>query len=183
MIESLMGLPGRVSALLSRLTETRAGNLDRLDAAVSSRAPSSTALSNLVWTDAIAAKLASMHVKVPPKTLPAPWGLPSDTTVAAGSLSVTGANQIVYSRAGAGYIKLLAFVWLSSIEITIDGVVVYSGNPGSPNLYGIWGQMQGTLFASGDDLPFNSSLVIKVTRYSGGANVTPGAVYISVVGT
>jgi hypothetical protein len=50
MLEPLYGLPGRIKILIDRLTATRAGNLDNLNATVSSRAPSSTALSSSVWT-------------------------------------------------------------------------------------------------------------------------------------
>lgn len=46
-----------VTTLLSRLTSTRAANLDNLDAAVSTRAAAATALSNLTWTDAKAGYL------------------------------------------------------------------------------------------------------------------------------
>lgn len=58
MIPALMGLPGKVKTLLDRLTSTRAANLDSLDAQVSTRAPASTALSNVVWTNGLAASLA-----------------------------------------------------------------------------------------------------------------------------
>lgn len=51
------GIPGKVSTLVSRLTSARASNLDNLNATVSSRAPSSTALSNATWTNAKAAFL------------------------------------------------------------------------------------------------------------------------------
>lgn len=185
MIETLMGLPGRVSALLGRLTETRANNLDRLDAAVTTRAPSATALSNLVWTDAIAAKLSAMHVDVPPTSLPASWSLPSGTAVAAAPIDIDGYNNsffTIYSRTGAGYVNLIAFSWLMQIEIVIDGIVVRSEYPGS-ELRAIWGSVQGGLFSPGENLFFNSSLVIKASRNTAGANTYVGKVYLSVVGT
>lgn len=46
----LFGVPGKLKTLLDRLTATRAGYLDRIDATVSSRAPASTALDSSVWT-------------------------------------------------------------------------------------------------------------------------------------
>lgn len=57
MLMMLAGLPGKMKTLLDRLTAARAGNLDRLDATVSSRAPASTALLRAVWSDARAASL------------------------------------------------------------------------------------------------------------------------------
>lgn len=50
MREFLLGVPAKLETLLSRITATRAANLDNLDTTISSRAPSSTALSNAVWT-------------------------------------------------------------------------------------------------------------------------------------
>lgn len=57
MLMMLAGLPGKMKTLLDRLTAARAGNLDRLDATVSSRAPANTALLRAVWSDARAAAL------------------------------------------------------------------------------------------------------------------------------
>ena len=50
MYNFILGVPGKLKTLLDRLTSTRAANLDNLDATVSTRAPSSTALSSSVWT-------------------------------------------------------------------------------------------------------------------------------------
>lgn len=58
MIPALMGLPGKAKTLLDRLTDTRASALDNLNAALSSRAPAATALSNATWTAALATSLA-----------------------------------------------------------------------------------------------------------------------------
>ncbi len=60
MMELLAGVPGKLKALADRLTEVRASNLDRLDADVSTRAPASSALSKMVWTDAKAALLDNL---------------------------------------------------------------------------------------------------------------------------
>lgn len=57
----LLGLPGKVKTLLDRLTATRAGYLDNLDAAVTTRAPSSTALSSATWTSARAGYLDKIN--------------------------------------------------------------------------------------------------------------------------
>ena len=184
MIETLMGLPGRVSALLSRLTETRAGNLDRLDVAVSSRAPSSTALSNLVWTDAIAAKLASMHVELPPTALPAPWILPSGVTYA-GTETITtsvGAFFPAYSRSGAGSLRMLAFQGITGIRVTVDGVVALSRTGLSEyEKYAIWGVLSdGNVLSADTPLPFKTSLLIETIDASG---TVPGRLYHVIVGT
>lgn len=50
MLGFLAGLPGQLATLTSRLTSARATKLDNLDAAVSSTAPASTALSSATWT-------------------------------------------------------------------------------------------------------------------------------------
>lgn len=60
MMELLAGVPGKLKALADRLTAARAANLDRLDADVSTRAPASSALSRMVWTDAKAALLDNL---------------------------------------------------------------------------------------------------------------------------
>lgn len=51
MIGALMGVPGKLKTLLDRLTATRAGYLDNLDAAISTRASAS------VWTSGLASEL------------------------------------------------------------------------------------------------------------------------------
>ena len=51
MIPMLLGLASKINTVLSRLTATRAGYLDNLDATVSSRAAAS------VWTSALASKI------------------------------------------------------------------------------------------------------------------------------
>lgn len=53
------GLGGKLKTLIDRLTATRAALLDNLDAAISTRAPAATALSNATWTSELASSLAS----------------------------------------------------------------------------------------------------------------------------
>ena len=184
MIETLMGLPGRVSALLGRLTETRANNLDRLDAAVTSRAPAGTALSNLVWTDAIAAKLGAMHVETPPTALPAPWILPSGVTYA-GSETITaisGSFSVAYSRSGAGSLRMLAFKGISGIRVTVDGVVAISATSmDEAKHYAIWGALSdGNVLSADTPLPFQTSLLIETRTDS---TSFPPRLYHVIVGT
>lgn len=61
MIGSLKGLPGKTKAIYDYLTtylsSTRCAKIDNLDAAVTTRAAASTALSNAMWTDAKAGYL------------------------------------------------------------------------------------------------------------------------------
>ena len=182
MIETLMGLPGRVSALLGRLTETRANNLDRLDAAVTSRAPAGTALSNLVWTDAIAAKLGAMHVETPPTALPAPWILPSGVTYA-GSETITAPSvgfSVAYSRSGAGSLRMLAFNGINGIRVTVDGVVAISTMLDETKHYATWGALSdGNVLSADTPLPFQTSLLIETLDSSSPA----GRLYHVIVGT
>lgn len=184
MIEALMGLPGRVTALLGRLTEPRAANLDRLDAAVTTRAPSATALSNLVWTDAIAAKLSAMHVETPPTALPAPWILPSGVTFA-GSETITamsGSFSVAYSRSGAGSLRMLAFKGIDGIRVTVDGVVAISVTSlYESNHYAIWGALSdGKVLSADTPLPFKTSLLIETLDSS---SLVAGRLYHVIVGT
>lgn len=60
--EFLLGVPGKLKTLLDRLTATRAGYLDNLDAAVTTRAPSSTALSTATWTAGRAAAIDNLDI-------------------------------------------------------------------------------------------------------------------------
>lgn len=184
MIETLMGLPGRVSALLGRLTETRASNLDRLDAAVTTRAPSATALSNLVWTDAIAAKLSAMHVETPPTALPAPWILPSGVTYAGSQTIVpsTGSFYVAYSRSGAGSLRMLAFKGIVGIRVTVDGVVAISTMSMDETAhYAIWGALSdGHVLSADTPLPFKTSILIEAFDTG---SVAQGYLYHVIVGT
>lgn len=70
MMELLAGVPGKLKALADRLTAARADNLDRLDAAISSRAQQSTAVSNAVLTDARISKMDNLdNIASPPDRL------------------------------------------------------------------------------------------------------------------
>lgn len=56
----LAGVPGKLKTLIDRLTATRAANLDKLDANISTRAAASTALSNATWDGTLAGNLAAL---------------------------------------------------------------------------------------------------------------------------
>lgn len=64
MIDFLLGVPGKLKTisdyLTTNLAAVRAAKIDNLDAAISTRAAASTALSNATWTNARAAKLDSI---------------------------------------------------------------------------------------------------------------------------
>lgn len=57
MIALILALLGQAAELLNRLTTARAGKIDNLDATISSRAPSSTALSTATWDATKAGRL------------------------------------------------------------------------------------------------------------------------------
>lgn len=54
----LLGVPGMLQKMLNRLTPARANNLDKINRNVSDIAPASTALSNSVWSDQVAANIS-----------------------------------------------------------------------------------------------------------------------------
>jgi hypothetical protein len=62
-MDFLLGVPGKLKAtydhLMTHLASARAAKIDNLDAAISTRAPASTALSNGTWTNALAAILGN----------------------------------------------------------------------------------------------------------------------------
>ena len=64
MIDFLLGVPGKLKSISDFLTTNwtiaRAAKVDNLDAAMSTRAPAGTALSNGVWTQALANSLWTM---------------------------------------------------------------------------------------------------------------------------
>jgi hypothetical protein len=59
----LLGVPGKIKAVYDHLTthlaSARAAKIDNLDAAISTRAAASTALSNATWTNALASILGN----------------------------------------------------------------------------------------------------------------------------
>ena len=65
MIDFLLGVPGKLKTVIDHLTthlsSTRAAKIDQLDAAISSRAAASTALSTATWTSARAGYLDQIN--------------------------------------------------------------------------------------------------------------------------
>lgn len=70
MIDFLLGVPGKLKTIIdhlnANLSPTRAGKIDNLDAAISTRAPSSTALSTANYTAARAGYLDNLAFGISP---------------------------------------------------------------------------------------------------------------------
>ena len=68
MIDFLLGVPGKLATISTYLTTNlsalRAAKIDNLDAAISTRAPASTALTNATWTDTLATKISTIAADV-----------------------------------------------------------------------------------------------------------------------
>ncbi|MDD3676530.1 hypothetical protein [Thauera propionica] len=180
------GVSGRVKKLLDRLTATRAANLDKLDANVTTRAPAATALSNAVWTNTRAEmldKVAGIESNLQycaddPSSLPPKAGGISVSAAISGAVNFSGianamAINTTHSYAGAGVIELLALYNVTgsavtaSITVTIDGqeVYSYSGSVAPSSGRYVVGVMRGDLLAFGR-VPFRQSIQISCTGLS-----------------
>ncbi len=136
MLGFLAGLPGKLKTLTDRLTSGRAANLDNLDAAMTSRAAASTALSTAQWTNALAAALLAVKQRAPTSYI----GNGSEiVTITYGIIGAafalsgwTTANVLktLRSETGAGVLNLVAVTANNTtartirVKVTIDGVVV-----------------------------------------------------------
>lgn len=135
----LAGVPGKLKTLIDRLTATRAANLDnlnatissrmpgtateqgRIDVAISSRAPSSTALSNATWTDTKAGFLdAAVSSRAPSST--ALSNVTWTNTRAALLDNLSNLDTTVSSRAPAST-ALSTSVWTSTHAARIDTTI------------------------------------------------------------
>lgn len=117
MLHFFAGVPGRLKALLDRLTATRAGyldNLTNLDAAVTSRAAASTALSTATWTGTLAANLGTISS-----------GATAFTGIVAsiqyGSISVTGTNTSATATITSVNTNKAALIYLGSLAANSNG--------------------------------------------------------------
>ena len=183
----LAGVPGKLKTLIDRLTATRAANLDKLDANITTRAAAATALSNAVWSDARAGKLdkidgieadAQYCTEDPTSRAPIANGL-QHSLVAASNAVVDGAapNSITagssHSYAGSGVLELVVLPNGSggsvsgSITVTIDGVAVFTwtGNVPASSALSCVGCVVSSSIAFGR-VPFRSSLQIACTGLS-----------------
>lgn len=149
MLGFLAGLPGQIATLTSRLTSGRATNLDNLDAAISTRAVASTALSNATWTSALAAALLAMKQRPPTSYVGSGnelaiyqyyYAFTIGGTSRALSGAMTGnALKTLLSVTGAGALNFVGIFANDAtsrtmrVKVTIDGVVVV--DPGmSPSI-------------------------------------------------
>ena len=113
MIDFLLGVPGKLKTLTDRLTATRAANLDNLNAAITTTAPASTALSTVTWTNALATLLGNTIQTSIVNTIQTGYTQGAGTFGASGTeddkyidvtiTAVTLAKSLVYV-VGSGYI-------------------------------------------------------------------------------
>ena len=192
----LYGVPGKLKTLIDRLTSARAAKLDNLDTTVGSRAPASTALSNVVWTDGRAGNLDTVLLKTHPLVAPPIALIPSSPAaslntgydylarvagLASGSTSSTTYVDIV-NYSGQGVLEFCALMANGtptvSMKLIIDGVEVgaisasasssnYSGKP----LAGLFAIETAGGSISLSQIPFYSSLVIQAKVSTTGSSL------------
>ena len=92
--------PSSTALSTATWTNARAGNLDNLDSTVSSRAPSSTALSTATWTNARAAKLDNVDTTVSSRA-PSSTALSTNNWTNARAAKLDSIDTTVSSRAPA----------------------------------------------------------------------------------
>jgi len=190
MFAILASVPGKLKTLLDRLTSTRAANLDKLDANITTRAAASTALSNAVWTDARAGKLdiVGTPVEATGKS-PMAGGIPimsSGMLYLQQTARTTPGTTVAVDIAGSGVLNLasLRIVTGSSggmnvnaeMKVTLDGIAhSVTGSTTSSNadlsryLVGYAANGEPVVL---DQIPFNASLKIELiatTLVAGGS--------------
>lgn len=190
----LAGIPGQLASLLARLTnstvpltDARVTKIDNLDAAITTRAASSTALSNSVWTDPKAAFLDAAVTSVAfPVTSSINGGQATQdglngapgTKVSAGTLTANTWATVVDITSGKGFLKFACAYrdtasWASGdldMRVTIDGTVVITVDGSSSTT-----QNRGCVavgfydaaIAAFDQLRFKTSLKIEVRSSAG----------------
>lgn len=137
---ALASLPGKLNTLLSRLTADRATKLDNLDAVVSTRAPSSTALSNAVWTDPLATKVNNIQDNVIRESSPIAAGF---HVTGNDDNDGDGKNNIETMRLSINgtLVQVTSLTFEDAINVTGKGVINFIGvlpvQPGDPN-YRLW---------------------------------------------
>jgi hypothetical protein len=191
MLGYLAGIPGRLKTLVDRLTAGRAAALDNLDAAITSRAAASTAVSNVNYTSGRAALLDNLTyvaeqestsaiinycsaggVLVDPTNAGAVDILPGAVTanVLKTVISETGRGRIDYLAIGNG----LGSTKTIRLKITIDGNVVFDATSASNtgNIYGL------IAVYAGCSVEYHSSLLVEgATSVSGTDTFKIKAIY------
>lgn len=139
MNEFLLGIPGKLTNVITSLSTLLSRVTGNVDVNVSSRAPAATAMSNAVWTDALATKLGNGRLNASPSA-PLTWGQGITTNIGYQvvaptlntNLAVTNSTTMVdvVNITGSGYLTAL---YLQSnaydggvVELVIDGVVIAS---------------------------------------------------------
>lgn len=167
MIDFLLGVPGKLKTISDYLTTnwtaTKAGYLD---VAVSSRAPSSTALSTATWDGtkagylnaAISSRAEDSPLLKAPIAANFGGGSASTTsTTFVDALSITGSGvvNVLYARGGGTAVN--------TTELIIDGVTVKSATAAINTATPIVGGVNATTFDIQylDQIPFKTSLVIR----------------------
>jgi hypothetical protein len=150
MIDFLLGVPGKLKTISDWLTTywtaARAAKIDYLDAAISSRAPAATAVSNVDYTPARAAALDSVApvstnpilsppiangLTLPTNTFSSNVTYNALTTACAGQYASSTSTSYVaaVNVAGKGVLNFLAFSAsgaTGNLRLTIDGVVIFT---------------------------------------------------------
>lgn len=185
----LAAIQQMLGVLQGRLTATRAGLIDNLDAAISTRAAASTALSTAQWTNALAAAL--LAVKQRPPTSYTGGGNEFATYLYYNVFSIGGTSRALSGAMTANTLKTLLSVTGAGtlnfagifandatsrtmrVKVTIDGVVVVDpGMSPSINVAGLGivpvgalaGYYDGTYYRASAipaKLSFNSSLLVQ----------------------
>ncbi len=191
MIDFLLGVPGKLKSLTDRLTAARAGYLDNLDAAISTRAGASTAVSNADYTAALAAHLAGLIAtlnKTPtqivnyysasgwyPGILGSISGKNPFKTFGGWALTA-GVLKTALSLTGSGVINMLGAYHSTTtsktirMKLTLDGVVVFdstsiASTSGGGFVVGVVNSTDiantGTYFAM-ESVPFSTSCLFEI---------------------
>lgn len=118
MIDFLLGVPGKLKTISDYLTAnwtaTRATKVDNLDAAISTRAPASTALTNVMWTDVRAEKLDGITAAVS-SIISTGWpATPSYCPIA---------NNTLLACSGGTVASTTSTSWVDALNITGSGVI------------------------------------------------------------
>jgi hypothetical protein len=198
MIDFLLGVPGKLKTISDWLTTywtaARAAKVDYLDAAISSRAPAATAVSNVDYTPVRATALDSVASIGTNPILSPPIAngltLPTSSfssniayyalmTACAGQYvaSVSASYTTVVSVTGKGVLNFLAFCGAAgNLRLTIDGVVIFTLSNDANKIcvgalqvqssspYDIYG-------ITYDNIPFKQSLLIEHLSSTAGNQV------------
>lgn len=184
----LLGLPGKVKTLLDRLTATRAGYLDNLDAAVTTRAPSATALSSATWTSARAGYLdkintfldADTGIMVPKfqlitsgssATWTRPAGIIGDLVYVSAIAGGESYNSAPIDGQGGSYINRYPYTAGATVTYTVGaGGTGTSGANGSNTVWGTITLLGGGVSGCSGEVGFGSGVGV----YGGHGKAPPG---------